>query len=49
MYIVDSASYEPPSTLNYYNEDIGRWINAYYDYVGRVYYADVYKLRLPGE
>ncbi len=42
-------SYEDASELNYYSVDIGRWINTYYDYVGRVYYADVYKLRLPGE
>ena len=49
LYIVDSASYEPVSTLNYYNVDISRWINAYYDYIGRVYYADVYKLRPAGE
>ena len=49
LYIVDSASYEFASTLNYYSVDIGRWINAYYDYVGRVYYADVYKLRPAGE
>ena len=45
LYIVDTASYEYPLTLDYYAVDIGRWINAYYDYVGRVYYADVYKLR----
>jgi 4-amino-4-deoxy-L-arabinose transferase-like glycosyltransferase len=45
LYIVDTASYEYPLTLDYYSVDIGRWINAYYDYVGRVYYADVYKLR----
>ncbi len=47
LYIVDSASYERPSALNYYSEDIGRWINAYYDYLGRVYYADVYRLKAP--
>ncbi len=49
LYIVDTASYEYPSTLAFYNVDIGRWINAYYDYIGRVYYADVYKLRPPVE
>ncbi len=49
LYIVDSASLERPSAVNYYAEDIGRWISAYYDYVGRVYYADVYKLRAAGE
>ncbi|MCI0815268.1 MAG: hypothetical protein J4N71_09365, partial [Chloroflexi bacterium] len=45
LYIVDTASYEYPYTLGYQNIDIGRWINAYYDYLGRIYYADVYKLR----
>jgi len=49
LYVIDSASYEEASELNYYSEDIGRWINAYYDYLGRVYYADVYKLRLASE
>ncbi len=49
LYIVDSASYEAASRLNYYSVDIGRWINAYYDYVGRIYYADVYRLRPPSE
>jgi len=49
LYVVDSAAYEPASRLNHYNEDISRWVHANYDYVGRIYYADVYKLRPAGE
>lgn len=46
VYIFDSAIYEPDGWLaNYYSEPVSDFIKANYEYVGKVYYADVYRLR----
>jgi 4-amino-4-deoxy-L-arabinose transferase-like glycosyltransferase len=45
VYIVDTASLEHGSDINYYSLPIHQWIEENYEYVGRVYYADVYRLR----
>lgn len=46
LYILDSAVYEPDDWLaNYYSEPVKEFIEANYEYVGRLYYADVYQLR----
>lgn len=46
VYIFDSAVHEPDDWLaNYYSEAVKRFIEANYDYVGKLYYADLYRLR----
>ncbi len=47
LYIVDSARYEPKAwdASNYYPTRIKSFIDANYDFVGKVYYADVYRLK----
>lgn len=44
--IIDSAAYEPDprATSNYYPALIKEWIDENYDYLGRFYYADLYRL-----
>jgi hypothetical protein len=47
LYVVDSAAYEPGifSAENYYPARIKEWVDENYDYVGRLYYADLYRLK----
>lgn len=45
LYIIDSARYEPESPSNYYAVEIKAFIDEHYEYVGKVYYADVYLLK----
>ena len=49
LYVIDSAIYEEWSGQKLYTTEIKQWIVANYDYVGKVYYADVYRLRAAGE
>jgi len=44
-YVVDSAIYEKKTELNYYSEPIKQWIEQNYVYVGKVYYADIWRLK----
>ena len=49
LYIVDSARYEPETdTLDYYPIEIKRFVDRHYEYLGKLYYADIYRL-LDGE
>ena len=43
--IIDSARYEPSGDMYYDREAVLEFIKANYDYVGKVYYADVYRLK----
>jgi len=43
--IIDSARYEPPTDMNYDRAAVLDFIKANYDYAGKVYYADIYRLR----
>jgi hypothetical protein len=45
VYVIDSARYENKTPLNYYSEPIHEWVAANYDYLGKYYYADVYRLK----
>ena len=45
LYIIDSARYEPDRPSNYYAVEIKAFIDEHYEYVGKVYYADVYLLK----
>ena len=45
IYIIDSARYEPESVFDYYAVEIKAFIDEHYDYVGKIYYADVYRLK----
>ncbi len=49
LYVIDSAINEEWSEQKRYTTEIKEWIIANYDYVGEVFYADVYKLRTAGE
>lgn len=46
-FVVDSATYEPRDRLesNYYPESIKDFIQEKYDYLGKMFYADVYRLK----
>lgn len=44
-YIVDSAIYEKWAEGKTYTQQIKDWIVENYDYVGKVYYADVWRLK----
>jgi hypothetical protein len=44
-YVIDTASLERRTELNYISPRISGWIDDNYDYVGRVYHADVYELK----
>ena len=45
-YIVDTAVYEPDTVAaNYYSQPIKDWIAAHYDRFGKLYYADIYRLK----
>ncbi len=55
-YVVDSAVYEAGNPKagdltgqvqfdNYYSVRIKAWVDENYDYVGRFYYADLYRLK----
>lgn len=46
LYIFDSAIYEPEDWLaNSYSHRVKQFINEEYDYIGKVFYADMYRLR----
>jgi hypothetical protein len=45
LYVIDSAIHEEWSDQKLYTTEIKDWIIANYDYVGKIFYADVYKLR----
>jgi len=45
LYIVDSSVYEEANPLNYYSQPVADWIKDNYDYLGKMYFADVYRLR----
>ena len=49
LYVIDSAIYEDWSKQKRYTSEVKEWIVANYDYVGKVYYADVWKLKGAGE
>lgn len=49
VYVIDSAVYEDWSAGKKYTHEIKAWIVANYDYVGKVYYADVWRLKGTGE
>jgi hypothetical protein len=45
LYIFDSAIYEPSDWLaNDYPQKLKQFVIENYEYVGKVYYADVYRL-----
>jgi len=45
VYVIDSAIYEKWSNGKLYTTRIKDWIVANYDYVGKVYYADIWRLK----
>lgn len=45
VYVVDSAIYESWAPQKVYNQRVKDWIVANYDYVGKIYYADVWQLK----
>jgi len=49
LYVIDSAVHEEWTEQKRYTTEIKEWIVANYEYVGQVYYADVYRLRASGE
>jgi hypothetical protein len=49
LYVIDSAIHEDWTEQKQYTTEIKEWIDANYDFVGQVYYADVYRLRAPVE
>jgi hypothetical protein len=49
LYVVDSAAYEVFKRWQHYAWDIREWIHENYDYVGYIYYADVYRLKGTGD
>ena len=45
-YVFDTAIYEKPGKLeNYYSRPIHDWVAENYDYVGKIYYADIWRLK----
>jgi hypothetical protein len=48
-YVVDSAAYEKWANGKVYTQEIKDWIVQNYDYVGKVYYADVWRLKAVSE
>jgi len=45
LYVIDSARYEPATdTLDYYPIEIKRFVDQHYEYLGKLYYADIYRL-----
>jgi len=48
LYIFDSAIYEPQDWLgNAYPEKVKQFVDENYEYLGKVYYADMYRLKDP--
>jgi len=46
LYIFDSAIYEPDDWLaNAYPEKVKKFVDENYEYVGKIYYADMYRLK----
>lgn len=45
VYVIDSAIYEDWAGDELYTEEIKDWVTDRYDYVGKVYYADVYRIK----
>jgi 4-amino-4-deoxy-L-arabinose transferase-like glycosyltransferase len=45
VYVVDSARYEKPTPINYYSYPVHEWVVKNYDYVGKIQYADVWRLK----
>ncbi len=45
IYIIDSARYETWRERRYYPPEIEAFIEEHYHYAGKVYYADVYRLK----
>jgi hypothetical protein len=45
VYIIDSTSYETWREHRYDPPEIKDFIDEHYDYVGKIYYADVYRLK----
>ena len=48
VYVIDSAIYEGWSQYELYTREVKAWILANYEFVGKVYYADVYVLKEHG-
>lgn len=44
-YVIDSAIYERKTELNYYSEPVHQWVEQNYDYVGKIHYADIWRLK----
>lgn len=45
LYVVDSARYEGASAINYYSYPVHKWVVQNYDYVGKIYFADIWRLK----
>jgi 4-amino-4-deoxy-L-arabinose transferase-like glycosyltransferase len=45
-YVIDSAIYEKWANGKVYTQEIKDWIVENYDYVGKIYYADVWRLKV---
>jgi len=45
LYVLDSATYENWTGIKIYRIEVRQWIEANYDYLGRFYYADVFRLK----
>jgi hypothetical protein len=45
LYVVDSARYEGATAINYYSYPVHEWVVENYDYVGKIEYADVWRLK----
>jgi hypothetical protein len=46
VYVIDSAIYEKWANGKVYTQEIKDWIVENYDYVGKIYYADVWRLKV---
>lgn len=45
LYVIDSAIHEVPTPEKVYTQEVKDWILENYDFVGKIYYADVYRLK----
>ena len=45
LYVLDSAVYENWTGIKKYRTEVRVWIEENYDYLGRYYYSDVFRLK----
>ncbi|MEX0683104.1 MAG: glycosyltransferase family 39 protein [Dehalococcoidia bacterium] len=45
LFVIDSATYEKANQFTYYPQDLMAWVRGNYDYLGKMFYADVYRLK----